>query len=84
VIVHEYGHAIQDDQVPNFGLSSEGGAMGEGFSDYLAAALGKKGWAIIMAAHSPITPKAERESLVNLIIRAAKKNKIKWTPPGVS
>jgi hypothetical protein len=34
VIVHELGHAIQDDQVPGFGNSEEGGAMDEGFGDY--------------------------------------------------
>ncbi|MEA2331004.1 MAG: hypothetical protein QOH58_1142, partial [Thermoleophilaceae bacterium] len=39
VIVHEYGHAIQDNQVPGFGETSQGGAMGEGFSDYLSSAL---------------------------------------------
>jgi hypothetical protein len=39
VTAHEYGHAIQDDQVPGFGQSLEGGAMGEGFGDYLAAAI---------------------------------------------
>jgi hypothetical protein len=39
VIDHEYGHAIQDSQVPGFGSSHEGGAMGEGFGDYFAAAL---------------------------------------------
>jgi Zn-dependent metalloprotease len=37
VIAHEYGHAIQDNQVPGFGNSAEGGAMGEGFGDYLGA-----------------------------------------------
>lgn len=37
VVLHEYGHAIQDNQVPGFGATSEGGAMGEGFGDYLAA-----------------------------------------------
>jgi Zn-dependent metalloprotease len=37
IILHEYGHAIQDDIVPGFGQSHEGGAMGEGFGDYLAA-----------------------------------------------
>jgi Zn-dependent metalloprotease len=37
VILHEYGHALQDDIVPGFGQSHEGGAMGEGFGDYLAA-----------------------------------------------
>jgi hypothetical protein len=38
-IVHEYGHAIQDNQVPLFGLTDEGGAMGEGFGDFLAVAM---------------------------------------------
>jgi Zn-dependent metalloprotease len=37
IILHEYGHAIQDDQLPGFGASDEGGAMGEGFGDFLAA-----------------------------------------------
>jgi Zn-dependent metalloprotease len=37
VIVHEYGHAVQDNQVPGFGSTLQGGAMGEGFGDYLAA-----------------------------------------------
>jgi hypothetical protein len=36
VIVHEYGHSVQDDQVPGFGASPEAGAIGEGFGDYLA------------------------------------------------
>ncbi|MBI3893348.1 MAG: M36 family metallopeptidase [Candidatus Wallbacteria bacterium] len=34
VILHEYGHSIQDNQVPGFGGSGEAGAMGEGFGDY--------------------------------------------------
>ena len=37
IILHEYGHSIQDNQVPGFGASDEAGAMGEGFGDYLAA-----------------------------------------------
>jgi len=40
VILHEYGHSIQDNQVPNFGSSLEGGSMGEGFGDYWAASVG--------------------------------------------
>ncbi len=36
VILHEYGHAIQDNQIPNWGESEEAGAMGEGFGDFLA------------------------------------------------
>jgi Zn-dependent metalloprotease len=37
IILHEYGHAIQDDQVPGWGRHEEGSAMGEGFGDYNAA-----------------------------------------------
>jgi Zn-dependent metalloprotease len=40
VIWHEYGHSVQDNQVPGFGSGSEAGAMGEGFGDYLAGSLG--------------------------------------------
>ena len=36
VIVHEYGHAILDRQVPDINRG-EGGAIHEGFSDFLAA-----------------------------------------------
>ncbi|MFN2526899.1 MAG: M36 family metallopeptidase [Actinomycetota bacterium] len=38
IILHEYGHATQHAQVDDFGANSEGGAMGEGFGDFLAAA----------------------------------------------
>jgi Zn-dependent metalloprotease len=41
VIWHEYGHAIQDAQVPNFGDALEAGSIGEGFGDW---------WAMIMSA----------------------------------
>jgi zinc metalloprotease ZmpB len=38
VILHEYGHAIQDSQMnpPGFGSSIEAGSIGEGFGDYWA------------------------------------------------
>ena len=36
VILHEYGHSVQDDQVPGFGSTADSGAIGEGFGDYLA------------------------------------------------
>jgi hypothetical protein len=39
VIIHEYGHAIQDAQVRGFGRGVPAGSMGEGFGDYLAAAI---------------------------------------------
>ncbi len=39
IIVHEYGHAVQDNIVPGWGASAEAGAMGEGFGDLLAASL---------------------------------------------
>jgi Zn-dependent metalloprotease len=37
VFLHEYGHAVQDAQVPGWGAQEEGGAMGEGFGDFQAA-----------------------------------------------
>ncbi|MEU5215365.1 M4 family metallopeptidase [Streptomyces sp. NPDC020807] len=40
VIVHEYGHAVHDAQVPGFGTTPEAGAIGEAFGDYLAVAVG--------------------------------------------
>ncbi len=36
IVIHEYGHAIQDDQVPGFGVAREAGSVGEGFADFLA------------------------------------------------
>lgn len=36
VVVHEYGHALQEDMVEGFGLSWEAAAMGEGFGDWIA------------------------------------------------
>jgi Zn-dependent metalloprotease len=40
VILHEYGHSIQDNQVTNFGSSLQAGSMGEGFGDYWGASVG--------------------------------------------
>ncbi|GIG55806.1 bacillolysin [Longispora fulva] len=48
IIWHEYGHAIQDAQVPDFGTSPDGGAIGEGFGDY---------WAYTMS--QPVSPNTE-------------------------
>jgi Zn-dependent metalloprotease len=39
VILHEYGHSVQDGQVPGFGTNLESGAIGEAFGDYLAVAV---------------------------------------------
>ncbi|MEP7055624.1 MAG: M36 family metallopeptidase, partial [Actinomycetota bacterium] len=36
VIVHEYGHAVHDAQVPGFGSTLESGSIGEAWGDYLA------------------------------------------------
>ncbi|MFH1739988.1 MAG: proprotein convertase P-domain-containing protein [bacterium] len=36
IILHEYGHAIQHDEIPEFGTTQETQAMGEGFADYWA------------------------------------------------
>lgn len=39
VILHEYGHAIHFSQSPNFYVSNESGAIGEGFADYFAVSV---------------------------------------------
>src|SRR3954469_10149824 len=36
VIVHEYGHSVQDNQVPGFGATPDAGAIGEAFAHSLA------------------------------------------------
>jgi hypothetical protein len=40
VIVHEYGHAVHQSQVPGFGSSLQAGSIGEAFGDYLAVTVG--------------------------------------------
>ncbi len=40
VVVHEYGHAVHDSQVPGYGTSLDAGAIGEAFGDYLAVTVG--------------------------------------------
>jgi len=42
VIVHEYGHTLQDDQVRRFGQGEQAGAIGEGFSDFWAAVMSSR------------------------------------------
>ena len=50
VIYHEYGHAIQDNEVPGYGDTLEGGATGEGFGDYWAAAITDASFATSLGA----------------------------------
>jgi hypothetical protein len=50
VILHEYGHSIQDDEAPGFGDGAQAGAIGEGFGDY---------WAAVMSSLSPDTTNAD-------------------------
>jgi hypothetical protein len=40
VIVHEYGHAVHESQVPGFGASEEAGSIGEAFGDYFGVSVG--------------------------------------------
>lgn len=53
VIWHEYGHAIQDDQIPGFGSSTQAGSIGEGFGDYWAYTM-----SIPVSADTAVTPLA--------------------------
>lgn len=39
ILAHEYGHAIQEEQVPGFGNGDDAAGMGEGFSDIQAWAM---------------------------------------------
>jgi hypothetical protein len=59
VIVHEYGHAVHDAQVPGFGTSEEAGSIGESFGDYLAVSVGlaadaQYGWPVKAEAACPM------------------------------
>jgi zinc metalloprotease ZmpB len=40
VIVHEYGHAVHESQVPGFGSNLDAGSIGEAFGDYLGVTVG--------------------------------------------
>lgn len=56
IIVHEYGHAVQHNQVPGWGpgQNTEQRAMGEGFGDYLAASFyAERGDPAYLANHAP-------------------------------
>jgi hypothetical protein len=42
VVWHEYGHAIQADQVPSWGSRYDGRAIGEAFGDYMAVTMSQQ------------------------------------------
>lgn len=59
VIVHEYGHAVHESQVPGFGQSEEAGAIGEAWGDYFGVSVGlaadqQYGWPRKAAAACPM------------------------------
>jgi hypothetical protein len=59
VIDHEYGHAIQQDQVDGFGSSEEAGSIGEAFGDYFAVSVGlaaahQYGWPVAADPSCPM------------------------------
>jgi zinc metalloprotease ZmpB len=61
VIVHEYGHSVQDGQVAGFGTSLEAGSIGEGFSDYFAVAV--TDWATGVPTKTPEACVADWDSV---------------------
>jgi len=61
VIIHEYGHSVQDGQVPGFGTNLESGSIGEGFSDYLAVVV--TSWAAGVPALTPEACVADWDSI---------------------
>lgn len=59
VIVHEYGHAVHQSQVPGYGQSLEAGSIGESFGDYLAVTVGldaaaTNGWPVAADPSCPM------------------------------
>jgi Zn-dependent metalloprotease len=50
---HEYGHAIQGDQVLDFGWTEQAKAIGEGFGDYMAVTMSQA-----TAKNTKLTPLA--------------------------
>jgi hypothetical protein len=61
VIVHEYGHSVQDGQVPGFGTTLESGAIGEAFGDYLAVSV--TSWATGVPTRTPEACVADWDSV---------------------
>ncbi|GAB3888593.1 M4 family metallopeptidase [Terrabacter terrigena] len=61
VIVHEYGHSVQDGQVPGFGTNLESGAIGEAFGDYLAVVV--TSWAAGVPTKTPEACVADWDSV---------------------
>ena len=61
VIIHEYGHSVQDGQVTGFGTNLESGSIGEGFSDYLAVVV--TSWAAGAPALAPEACVADWDSV---------------------
>ncbi|MFG2164375.1 M36 family metallopeptidase [Micromonospora chersina] len=61
VIVHEYGHSVQDGQVPGFGTTLESGAIGEAFGDYLAVVV--TSWATGVPTKTPEACVADWDSV---------------------
>ncbi|HEU5025526.1 MAG TPA: M4 family metallopeptidase [Spirillospora sp.] len=61
VIIHEYGHSVQDGQVPGFGTNAESGAIGEAFGDYLAVAV--TSWATGVPTKTPEACVADWDSV---------------------
>jgi hypothetical protein len=59
VIVHEYGHAVHQSQVPGFGASLDAGSIGEAFGDYFGVSVGlaaaaQYGWPVRAEAACPM------------------------------
>lgn len=83
VVWHEYGHAVQDAQVPGFGSSRQAGAIGEAFGDYLAVTLSQANsvdtvttpWACVMdwdaTAYTSDKPHCLRRTDTNLTMKDA-------------
>ena len=61
VVLHEYGHSVQDGQVPGFGTNLESGSIGEAFGDYLAVVVSS--WATGTPTKTPEACVADWDSV---------------------
>jgi hypothetical protein len=74
VIVHEYGHAVQADQVPGFGTGLDAGSIGEAFGDYLGVSVGlaaakQYGWPVRAEEACTNAPHCIRRFDTNLTVK---------------
>ena len=81
VVIHEYGHSIQDNQDPGFGCGAgqqfcQAGALGEGFADYNSAMMTLQ----IPGSRPPL--RATRRGRGSMHLRLGRRRRLGWSAGG--